>query len=196
MRREKLFLTGATKVFVFAFSAAVVILLLCAAGPARANLVTNGDFASTLDGWNTYGSSVAWSSQGNPGGSAELSVPSLAFLSQSVATLSGKTYTVSFDLKGLSGSGAVRVDIGGMGKDYSFASDGVWYSYTFDYAATTTSNTFYYMSVGSPSNASAVLLDNVSVNEKTSSTVPIPGALFLFAPALAGLAAIRRGFAK
>jgi hypothetical protein len=173
----------------------VAALCLLTVPAAHANLVTNGSFNTDLSGWAFFGT-VSWNSSGNPGGSVAFTTTPVAYLEQSVSTIAGQSYKVSFDLYGLTGTGEIRVDIGNSGQDFNFTYDQNWHSYSFDYSAPITSDTFYFLRFVMGSSPTTVLLDNVNVVQTSGSNVPIPGAAFLFAPALLGLVGLRRRFSR
>jgi len=70
------------------------------------NLVTNGDFASSLSGWTDSGSSWSWSA-----GTALHTAGEASTLSQQFATTSGAVYAVRFTMSGRT-TGTVTVSIG------------------------------------------------------------------------------------
>ena len=185
--------------------------LLAFSSPVCANLITNGDFATNLNGWTTGGAGCAgtinFSSAGNPGGSVILNGCGEStldpFVSQSISGLSvGATYIVTWDM-------ALHVNIGGgTGKSFGVFLDSEpnnplrltefldnsWHTVQTSFVATNTTQSVIFAAEldgrtpGGPGTATDVsyLLDNVSVNA-VATTVPEPAA---FGLAFAGLAAL------
>jgi hypothetical protein len=126
---------------------------------ATAPSITNGTFASNLNGWTTTGS-VAWSSgiaQLTPNGSN-----GTASVSQSIATVPGRTYSVTFDIL----TGPVIVVVGtanGVNDLYNPTSaltqPGTGRNFTF----TATTTTSYLMFLRAAAGTYGV--DNVSIAE-------------------------------
>lgn len=89
--------------------------------PALAqNLVQNGDFSSSLSGWQSFGSGVAstWES-GDAGGSAKLTATSTTprgGIEQTVAVTAGYSYEFSASHRGTPGAGSV---VFGFGNPYT-----------------------------------------------------------------------------
>jgi hypothetical protein len=89
--------------------------------PALAqNLVQNGDFSSSLSGWQSFGSGVAstWES-GDAGGSAKLTATSTTprgGIEQTVAVAAGYSYEFSASHRGTPGAGSV---VFGFGNPYT-----------------------------------------------------------------------------
>lgn len=87
------------------------------------NLVTNGDFASSLSGWTDSGSSWSWSA-----GTALHTAGAASTLSQQFATTSGAVYAVRFTMSGRT-TGTVTVSIG-ADTLYNYASTAVFVANT------------------------------------------------------------------
>jgi hypothetical protein len=121
--------------------------------------ITNGTFASNLNGWTTSGS-VAWSSgiaQLTPNGSN-----GAASLSQPIATVPGRTYSVTFDI--LTGPLIVVVGTANGGNDLynstsALTQPGTGRNFTF----TATTTTSYLMFTRTAAGTYGV--DNVSITE-------------------------------
>lgn len=156
----------------FAFS------MLVASAGASANLVTNGDFSAGGSGWTLTGN-TGWSSF--PGNWTDGAVGSDAFLSQTIATIAGQTYDISFDTVVDWGTMAASLD----GVVYLTAS--VTGHYDFNVVAANNNSVLTFITRNDPGFNQ---LDNVVVN--AVSTVPEPGSLALLGLGTLGLAALRR----
>jgi hypothetical protein len=127
-----------------------------------------------------------------------------ANLYQDFATVSGGAYTLAFDwmtwYTGPSATGLKTTVVDTVTGDVLFSEN-----YAIGFASVVVNESAAFLGTGntlrvrfeeSPEtgkNDNLFILDNVSVN---GSAVPIPGALLLFAPGLAGLAAIKRSLGK
>ena len=181
-------------------SAAVGAVLLFSAQGARADLVVNGSFELGIDpgtfttltapdavsilGWTVTGGTVDyigtyWQASS---GSRSLDMDGISqgtIAQQTLATVIGQTYRISFDLAGNPDNGptikTIGVTIGGSGlKTFTFDSTGKshsdmgWITESFYYTATGSSDlTFQSLTIGPPGNetfaAYGPALDNVSV---------------------------------
>ena len=179
-------------------------------GPAAAN----GYFAelgfgdTQIAGWTVGGNSIDYINPSNPYWVAQdgtraldLSGSAPGSISQTLDTVAGQSYTVSFYMAGnpdgAPSTKAMSVDINGLGvQNYSFDASGVvsyanlgWTLETYTFVATGTSSvlTFTDLNTGSPYGAA---LDNVSI----SAGVPEPAswALMIGGFGLAGSALRRR----
>ncbi|MCX5807733.1 MAG: carbohydrate binding domain-containing protein [Proteobacteria bacterium] len=184
----------------FLLTAAVVLLVAVQVGVGAAELVVNGGFETgDFYGWNEYAVYL-----NPPGGSLPVysgtyaayfaSVGYDGYLSQSISTVAGQTYTISYYLKNWGGSYnefSLAINSGTLAGSVLVNADTFdWTNYQFNFTATSSATNLTFYGRQDPT---AYFLDNVSV---TNAPVPIPSALLLFAPGLAGLAAIRRRFTK
>ena len=168
--------------------------------------LVNGD--TRLTGWTIGGAGVDWhnTTQLNPsynGVTTEHMIDlnldgygssNTGTISQTFATAGGNVYNVSFYLASPYGDG-VQVTVDGASNTYtpSAANPLVWTLESFSFTAGSPSATLQFASTNGDSWWGPIL-DNVVV--QPTAPVPIPGALLLFGPGLAGLAAVRRRFKK
>ena len=183
---------------------------------ANANLVVNGDFENDLNSWTAVQRVVTETSQryidlagatGDTGtgrfasfGSAN--DPALGSLSQTIATVAGESYVLTFGYGGYSYSTtsqdqSLRVTIGATTRDITTQELNrdlakVLQPFSFQFAATGSSTLIAFNDLSKDTVAIDGLLDNVRVE-----TVPLPGALPLVGAGLfAWLALARRRAAK
>ncbi|SIS45655.1 PEP-CTERM sorting domain-containing protein [Neptunomonas antarctica] len=166
----------------------IICLLVCLlAGPANANLITNGDFTSgNTAGWTLTGGDYTDASSGyftaydNSG---------WGIISQDISTNAAYNYDLSFDTY----AGQIS------GNQFAWAVDGVmttiatttsWVTNTAMFAGTgaVTNVAFYYATGGG---SGVWNMDNVSVTQGAAA-VPEPASLALFGLSLAGLLWSRR----
>lgn len=179
---------------------------------ANANLVVNGDFENDLNSWTAVQRVVTETSQryrdlagatGNTGtgrfasfGSAN--DPALGSLSQTIATVAGESYVLTFGYGGFSAvttsirDQALRVTIGATTRDITtqeLNSDlaKVLQPFSFQFAATGSSTLIAFSDLSKDTVAIDGLLDNVRVE-----TVPLPGALPLLGAGLFAWRALGR----
>ena len=174
---------------------AVVTLCLALGGIARANLVVNGGFETgDFTGWTLSGNTGDTFVSGSPynfSGSygAQLGpVGSDGYLSQTLPTTAGTIYFVSFWLENEGGPlNSFTTYWGGtdVGPDLVNSNAFPW-TYFSGYVSAPTNSTvleFAYFQ-----NSSYWGLDDVNV----SSTIPLPGAVWLLGSGLVGLLGLRR----
>jgi choice-of-anchor C domain-containing protein len=161
----------------------------------------------SLTGWTIGGTGVDWHNTGemrphadggkvidfnlNGGGDT-------GTISQSFSTTQGAWYRLSFSLAGPQGETwfpdprTIRVNIDGSSQTFSQAASNptslIWGIKEWQFQALSANTTLTFSSVNGAGYWGPVL-DAVSVNP-----VPVPGALWLFAPALAGFVGLRRRF--
>ncbi len=186
------------------FAMIAMLFLAVQAGRANADPVTNGNFATgDFTGWvlgGDYLNPAAWVAVNNDGFSFSPPAPSATYaqfgtagapitISQTLATTVGRAYTVSFYvMNGLPAStpnnefqalwdGVKQIDLLGA------AMSSAWTQYAFMVTGT-----------GSDTLAFSFLQDAATINITKVSAVPLPAALLLFGPGLAGIAVLRKRF--
>lgn len=181
------------------FRSFVAACALLTAGAAHASLVTNGSFETGLTGWACVaggGNCFAGTQSGvTPvDGSSYFygfdNVSPAGVLSQSLATVAGASYSISFafNTNGAAPPNALSVIAGDLDQDLPVVQF-AWgtYSSTFTAAGASTLLQFIFSTAGG---SGTVFLDNVIVDRV--GTVPVPPTLALVALGIAGLAATRR----
>ena len=179
------------------------ILLLSAAGPAHANLVTNGNFGTgDFTGWTNPAGSGIGIDQSFPatGDTYDASFTGTGTLSQSIATTAGTSYTVSFSLLDESGLNSDTFTVGfGTFTDTITGDTANPYtteSFIVPAADITGTSTMLSFQAPPPGSSGTWNLDDVSV---TAAAIPEPATGGLLAAAgllvlsLAGRIRARRG---
>jgi hypothetical protein len=186
---------------------AAALLLAAVATPALAavNLVSNPGFESGLAGWTRFGNTGYSGVAGNFAGQAPTEGAAQAYFGpvgssggifQSVATMAGETYRVSFDVWAAPGGQQFQVDFGGATLFNDRMRQGQGYtSLVYDVIASAASSELRFRTQHNPS---YYLLDNVrveSVGGGGGGAVPEPGTwvMLIAGFGLVGLAARRRG---
>lgn len=181
----------------------------------RTNFTPNGDNTMSLDagsaamtGWTVVGDSIAWIGTPNPFGGLGPSDGSFFLdltgypvgapfggVKQTLSTLAGHNYTVTFDIGSHAGSGVASIDVSAAGLTQTFSSSmpnaaSVWESRTFSFTASGASTELSLIGSGG---TDYIGLDNVAVTD-LGAAVPEPAAwaMMLGGFGLAGAAARRR----
>ncbi len=179
-----------------------VLFLAVQSGMAMAgatNLIQNGDFSAGTTDWNVTGDTsfivpLSDSMALTPGGSYLLVGTSggTANIDQSIPTVAGNSYTVGYWLANDDESGVNQFQVAWDGSvvsalTLSNAPYSGWTFYSFTAPATGTSSDVMF---SFQNDNAAFRLTNVTAS------VPLPAALLLFGPGLAGIAVVRRKLHK
>lgn len=196
-------------------SALCLLTLLCSAGIAQANLISNGNFETLPAGqtlgsgaWKIYPTLPSWTlytgevevqhgmfGGNNPTHYVELDANRNLRMGQSVNLTKGATYGLSFDYfnrQQSPTSGSMSVSIG----DYTYNTSALgskWTTLTdsFVFQGASGSVMMYVAGTGK-SDTFGALVDNFSLVETTPAPTPVPGAIWLLGSALAGLVGLKR----
>ena len=171
-------------------AAAAAVATVAVAGPAKANLITNGNFATgDFTGWSQSGdlnggSSVG--SSGNPsqpsgpgfGNSAYLGTAGGIFdLGQAFSTVAGQTYDLTFFLQADGGPGTFTTDIDNVQVAQASVTGATdWNAYDIAFTAT-----------GALTQLDFLVSNDPSFFELTDVNVPEPSTLALMLLGVAGL---------
>jgi hypothetical protein len=176
----------------------LVLMLLGVAGPARANMLVNGGFETgDFTGWSQSGNTGFTFVSPNDPNSGKYSawlgpVGSLGYLSQTVATTPGNSYTLDFFLASDGRTpNEFQVLFGGttVFDQTNIPSQG-YTDYQFTVAATSSSTTLQF---GFRNDQGFLMLDDVSLTPSSSvAGAPEPAGLTLLALGCLGLAARAR----
>jgi hypothetical protein len=183
----------------------ILAIIFATSSTAIANLVVNGDFETgDLTGWAEVGGTPgSWWVIGTPSGAiphsgtynatTDTARPTFQYISQSIATTPGQSYTVEFWLSNADATnynefvarwdGTPKIELLNLPYD---SPNYTYYSYTAVAAGTSTTIAFGYRD-----NPGWYDLDDISVT-----AVPIPGAVWLLGSGLVGLVAFRRRMKK
>jgi choice-of-anchor C domain-containing protein len=200
---------------------AFIVLQGAFVSSAQADLIINGGFtpiqsgfvtvdtgAATIPGWTVTQGSVDWIGdywQAPVLGQGSIDLDGFyqaGGLSQTFGTTSGQSYAVSFALSGNPGGGpttkSLLVSVGEINQTFSYVMDlnnsinNMQYrTESFVFTASESTTTLTFTSLDSSDNAWGPVIGDVTVN-----AVPLPSALLLFAPGLAGLAMLRKRLKK
>lgn len=200
----------------------LAILGLLATGPARANLLLNGNFelgtiadANAITDWTT-GNIHSSATSGTLYPNLSEQIASLIFagisgkllmfntgdsapggtLSQSFATVIGTQYQLSFGYGELgSGTQGVNVTVSGAGTDFSqsiTASTSTLHTYSFSFTASGSSETLTFADSAPSTFGGDGLLDNVLITGPAVTAVPEPASVLLLLGGILVLATRRR----
>jgi hypothetical protein len=170
--------------------ALTAVAALSIAHPAKANLIQNPGFEDNFIGWTFFAGSgvTALPANVHSGNFAGVLLGSSAFISQSVATTTGATYTIDFFAKAAGGAGShLSVNFGSTVFNYVFTGTG-YTKLTFNATVSDAStNLSFHDATGG-----FLYLDDISV-EPTGVGVPGAGTTAsLLGCAFIGLAGLRR----
>jgi hypothetical protein len=204
---------------------AAAALLAAMAAPAHANLLVNGSFESgnfappgnatmslpigstAITGWTVVGDVTAWIGAGSSWGLSASDgdrfldltdyAPGAPFggVAQTISTLAGATYRLSFDLGSSTYWGrvsALQASAGGTSAIFTGAATGGnndWESFSMLFTAPTASTA---VSLLGTTGQWYIGLDNVDVELVSAPPVPEPGAVWLMMAGLGAMAAIVR----
>jgi choice-of-anchor C domain-containing protein len=176
----------------------VLAILLVPTVTRGADLLTNGSFeqgpdlggqhdvtllaeSTVMPGWTIFGHSIDFNgppwdvSDGAHAVDLDGRDAVLSGVSQTFATVAGRTYIVSFDLSGNAEGPPVvkrvRVTVDGFSQDYDHDSTGqtktslLWQSISFSFVASGTTATLSFMSLQETANSFGPLIDRVRVEE-------------------------------
>ena len=195
------------------------LLLVSVSMGANANLITNGSFESgvaipvygyqaipavdltSITGWtvtNVDYISTYWQAS-NGVRSIDLNGSSMGSIFQSIATVAGLQYSITFDLSGnpdsLPALKTINVSVGASNANFGFDATGITHSamgyvtQTFIFTAVSASTLLTFSGVSAGSAGGVV--DNVVVNQ-LAAAVPLPATLALLGLGFFGLALARK----
>jgi choice-of-anchor C domain-containing protein len=202
-------------------------LALAGAAQASSNLVTNGSFeagspqpgnggfatlgagSTAMAGWTVTGDSVDWINgywQASDGThSVDLNGLGVGGVSQTITTVAGQTYLLTFDLSGNPDSAiatrTLQVTAGDASDPFAFAMGGNshgamgWLGQSLTFKALSNSTTINFASTSGDNCCWGPVLDNVSVSAMGGVPEPATWALMLGGFSLAGVALRRRSLA-
>lgn len=202
-------------------AAVAIIAAALVAAPAQANLLVNGDFETTNNGfsptmtpvgWTNIGHSdgvIAYSAFGTPaydglyfydlGGYGNASGPVGDGIQQTVATTPGVSYRLTFGLSSedVSGDATLTVMLDGLSADFPLTSTGTYFGKAFttqmiDFMATGTTTTISFIESANTSGGNNDPLIDRVIFEASDISVPEPASLGLLAGGLFGMALLLR----
>ncbi len=181
---------------------AAVAALTAAPAFAATNLVTNGSFETgNFSGFSQFGNTGFTGVAGNffgvnpTDGSFQAyfgPIGSEGGISQDIATMAGKSYTVSFDVANF-GGGGTAIDVAFAGTSLISAVDQPGYGYTHETFTVAATGSTSALSFAFQQNPSYYLLDNISVT--SNAPEPATWALMIGGFGLVGASLRRRSAA-
>ncbi|MCB1800132.1 MAG: choice-of-anchor C family protein [Gammaproteobacteria bacterium] len=183
--------------------------------PGGQSFVTVGGGSTAITGWLVTGSTIdvvepGWNvSDGNRAIDLDGAF-SIGGIQQTISTITGATYDVTFDLSGnpgFPGQAAgpqvknVRVAIDSFTQDYQFDTQGLtpatltWQPNSFSFTASGDSATLSFASLSPGNNSWGAMIDNVSVTQRSNGgtgTAPTPAVAGLLVAGLACFGLVRR----
>lgn len=155
----------------------LILAILLGLLTAAAAQLTNGDFASGLAGWTATGSVYPETYQSRTlasfNGNAAMDAPNDGVMTQTVPTVAGTSYSVTFNL-GATGSalGPQRLQVGAEVFQIDKTQATQWQAKLYAFTATGAATTLVFKDVSAATNGIDLLLDDVVVTASVVAAVP------------------------